>query len=506
MSVLDTVTAAPLAGLPRLSVTVDGAPLPAPDLLALQRARVHQRLDAPAQCELCFAAPRPELAGRLGVGARLALAAEATLFDGEITAIELAHRPDRTVELRARAYDRLHRLRKRQPVRAHVEVSLLDLARELTKDLALTVSAEEPGPVWQHLVQHRQSDLELLVDLASRAGLHLALRGDVLHLCSLQGLGPPIPLTWGDTLLEADVEQNADQGCAEVSASGWNVRDAEPHAGEARRTRALRPEAAGGWTGRVGTGPRALVDVSAEVPEQAEAQAQAELDRRCASEVVFRGVAAGDGRLSPLARVRLQGVADQARGEYVLTEVVHTADAERGFLSRLSTEPPPRRALAVAAATTFGVVTRVDAGSGRVQVRLPAYGAVETDWLQVATLGAGSGKGLTLLPDVDDLVLLLLAREDPAQAVVLGGIYGKGGPPDAGVEGGHVKRFTLHTRGGHKVTLDDARKAMRLEDPTGSFIDLSPDGVQLSAKVPLTIEAPGQPIVIRGDRVDFQRG
>ncbi len=493
---------APITGLPRLAVLANRTPLPTAAMGCLTSARIHQRLGTPAQCELTFVDAPAALVEQCAVGVRLELSAGHRLFEGEVTAIELAYRSNAGTELRVRAYDVLHRLRKRQPVRAHLEVALLDLARELTADLGLTVAAEVPGAVWRHLIQHRQSDLELLVELASRSGLHLTLRGEVLHLISLEGLGPPLDLLLGENLLEATIELNADQGCSEVCASGWNLRDAEVHEGGAQQPRSVLSSSAIQWRSQ----PRSLVDLPAETVAHTEAHAQAELDRRAGSAVVLRGVAEGDGRLRPGTRVRLAKVAPVVTGQYVLTEVVHTLDPERGFLSRISTEPPAPRRSTTAAAASLGVVTRVDAASGRVQVRLPAHGSVETDWLQVATLGAGAGKGLTLIPDVDDVVLLLFAHEDPAQAVVVGGLYGKSGPPDAGIEGGSVKRFSLHSRSGHKITLDDAQRTLRLEDAGGSVFELAPDGVKLTSKVPLTLDAPGQPIVIRGASVDFRKG
>ena len=138
-------------------------------------------------------------------------------------------------------------------------------------------------------------------------------------------------------------------------------------------------------------------------------------------------------------------------------------------------------------------------------IQLPAHADVETDLLPICTLGAGGKKGLTLVPDVGDSVLLLYTHGDPAESVVLGGLYGADGPPDAGVESGRVQRFSLHSRAGHQVVLDDARKTLRLQDPAGSFLELGPDGVHLHAAVPLTLEAPGKGIVIRGDAVDFER-
>ena len=136
--------------------------------------------------------------------------------------------------------------------------------------------------------------------------------------------------------------------------------------------------------------------------------------------------------------------------------------------------------------------------------------------------GAGSDKGIIALPDVDDRVLVLLVNGDPAQAVVLGGLYGPQAPPDAGVEDGAVRRYTLVTPGGQRVQLDDAQETVRVENSNGDFLQLSPDEVRLGdsngslieltpsrcyihAAARLEIEAPGQSVVIRGQSIDFER-
>jgi hypothetical protein len=64
----------------------------------------------------------------------------------------------------------------------------------------------------------------------------------------------------------------------------------------------------------------------------------------------------------------------------------------------------------------------------------------------------------------------------------------------------------VRTAEGHKLVLDDAGRTLRLEDGTGSYLELKPSGLRLHSKVPLEIEAPGQPVVIRGDSIDFRRG
>jgi phage baseplate assembly protein V len=224
--------------------------------------------------------------------------------------------------------------------------------------------------------------------------------------------------------------------------------------------------------------------------------------------VVLWGIASGDARLWPGARIALLGVAPALEGRYVLTSVTHTLDERLGFVSKLSTCPPPPRPRAQHTLVTPGVVTQVDDPDelGRVRVTLPTYADVETDWLAVVIPGAGPDKGLVALPDTGDQVLVLCDHDDPSRGIVLGGLYGTEQPPDSGVVDGAVRRYTLLTPGGRKVQLDDERGLIRLEDASGSFVELSGDRVVVHAAADLTIEAPGKTVVVQAANIDFRRG
>ncbi|WP_309893006.1 phage baseplate assembly protein V [Archangium sp.] len=499
-------------GLPELRVEVDGTPLPPEELRTLESLRVHRHLSLPAQCELTFTEPQGPLATRgLPPGSTLRISVATRrepLFAGEVTAVEYVHGAAGTRQVRVRGYDVLHRLRKRQPVRAHVQVTVRDLARELVADLGLSVEASEPGPLSRHLIQHGQSDLELLVEQTERCGLWMVLEEGVLRLLSLDGEGEPVPLVVGESLLEANVEVNGESACRSVSSVGWNALQAETYKASTTEGRVGRRVEATVPPERVGgSGERALVNENAEATAHAEALARAELDHRLAREVVLTAVAEGDPRLRPGVRVDLRGVVPVVAGQYVLTSVTHTLDARHGFLSELSSAPPPRRARPRASSVVPGVVSRVDDpdNKGRVRVSLPTCGDVETDWMQVLCPGAGAGKGLVMLPDVGDTVLLVLSGEDPARGVVLGGLYGTSGPPDPGVSGSAVRRFNLLTPGGLKLRFNDENGTLRVEDQKGSYLQLSPGVVRLHAETALEIEAPGNSITFEAQTIDFRR-
>jgi len=516
--------------LPRLRVELDGRALDANDAASLTSVTVFQRLSQPTLCELTFQAPRAALASAEcflpGVPMLVAVEDAEALFNGEVTAVWHNYGPAREHEVRIRGYDLLHRLRKRQPVRAHVDLNVADLARELVANLNLSVHVEDTGPVWRKMVQWRQSDLELLTEVSARCGLYFTLRGTELHLITLAGLDEAVSLTLGESLLEARVDANTDPACRSVEVRGWDPWLATVHEATAVEPRTGREIALDPAPELVAaSGERVLVDETVQSIQQAAALAQAELDRRFAGEVVLEGVAAGDPRLQPGTAVELTGVAAPFEGRYVLTAVTHTVDRQAGFRSRIDTAPPPSPMRARGAITTLGVVTAIDdpEALGRVRVSLPNYRGIETDWLEVLAPGAGVGKGLVSIPDREDRVLVLLAREDPAQGVVLGGLCGTHGPPDAGLAEGRVRRFTFVTPGGQRLRLDDEKKSLRLENSGGCYMELSPgrariaDGrgsyveltgeqVRVHANTDLELEAPGKTVIIRGAKVDFQEG
>jgi len=516
--------------LPKLSIETDQGPIPVEDARALAEVRVHQRLSMPTLCELTFHEPGGSLARDAASlpGSALRIRVEGCrdpLFIGEVTAVSYEYGPSRQQLVRVRGYDLLHRLRKRQPVGAHVQLNLNELAQTLVADLGLSVEAVDPGPLRQNIIQYNQSDFDLLTAAAQRCGLYFTLRDPVLHLITLEGVGPTVALTLGTSLLEARVEVNTDSICRTVETTGWDPHRVEPVSGRADRARVGRQVAVHLAPERVGgTGQRTIVDEPLQDDNQAEAIAQAELDRRVARDVVLQGVAEGDPRLQPGAPVEINGVAESLTGRYVLTTVRHVIDHQKGYISEIDTSPPEPGTRSGAAAATLGLVSGVDDpdGMGRVRVVLPNYGGVETSWLHVVVPGAGPDKGLIALPDVDDQVLVLLLNEDPDQAVVLGGLYGVDGPPDAGVEDGAVRRYTLTTPGGQRLRLDDGQETIQIENSHGDFIRLAPQEVRLGddqgslieltpgrcrihSAADLEIAAPGKKVTISGRAIDFER-
>lgn len=489
-----------------VELTVDGRTL-GPDAGTVLAVRVTSRLAQPAECELTLAGGRGEWPHGWALGARLGVrvaGATGTLFSGKVTGVELARAGDGETVARVRGHDALHQLRHRQRLRVLEDATALDVAHAVAGDLGLTVSCDEPGPKLARVVQHRQSDLDLLVQACGRTGLYPVVCGDELRLVTLDGYGTPAKLHFGRSLWQASVEANSGVAARKFTAMGWHPQRVElvtetattPRSG--RRIAFTPPETA--------DGELTLVDQPASGADEIAAGAQAALDDAAARAVVLRAVADGDPALWAGARIEVRGVSEPVDGQYVLGTAVHTVDAH-GYQTTLSTEPPAAGAGRSGTSLTLGRVTAVDDPEkrGRVRVSLPAHGDLDVGWLAVVCPGAGKGKGIVALPTVDDTVAVALPHEAPAEGVVLGSLYGLVNPPDPGVEGNAVKRFSIRTAGGQSVIVDDDKKLVRVENDEGSYVELAPGHVVLHAKAELTIEAPGHAVKIRGLTVDFDR-
>jgi uncharacterized protein involved in type VI secretion and phage assembly len=102
-----------------------------------------------------------------------------------------------------------------------------------------------------------------------------------------------------------------------------------------------------------------------------------------------------------------------------------------------------------------------DDGLCRVKVRFPWHeNASESFWARLATPMAGKGRGLVMIPEVGDEVLVAFEREDLRFPFILGGLWnGTDKPPLANDDGKNDKRI-LKSRKKHYLLFDDGAKGV----------------------------------------------
>ena len=80
----------------------------------------------------------------------------------------------------------------------------------------------------------------------------------------------------------------------------------------------------------------------------------------------------------------------------------------------------------------------------------------ESTWAKLAAPGAGKSRGLQVIPEVNDEVLVGFEHDDKHRPIVLGGMWNREDPPPEDVvkRGKVVSRFWT-SRNGHRIALRD---------------------------------------------------
>lgn len=102
-------------------------------------------------------------------------------------------------------------------------------------------------------------------------------------------------------------------------------------------------------------------------------------------------------------------------------------------------------------------------GMGRVKVNFPWLSAEdESGWARIATPMAGDNRGVWMLPEVGDEVLVMFAHGNIDQPYVIGALWnGVDTPPDNNDDGLNNRRV-IRSRSGHTLTFDDTEGAEKI--------------------------------------------
>lgn len=159
---------------------------------------------------------------------------------------------------------------------------------------------------------------------------------------------------------------------------------------------------------------------------------------------------------------------------------------------------------AAARAPAVGVVTNVadPDKKGRVKLKFPWLSDdYETDWARVVCAGAGPDRGLVVLPEVDDEVLVLFAHNDLRQPYVLGGLFnGIDKPPEGETlvgSSGKVGYRRLVSPAGHSLTLGEEADGAGITIRTGGQqqeeveLDASGHKIRITSSGDVEIEGKG---------------
>jgi len=467
------------------------------------------------------------------------------IFKGEITALEPDFGEGTHATLLVRAYDRSHRLHRGTHSQAYQQVTDSDLAERIAQDAGLRAHVEATSQVHRHVVQRNQTHMEFLAERARRIGYEFYVEDRTLHFCRPAQSAAALQLEWGRELRSFRPRLSLVEQVDEVFVKGWDVKARQAITGHASRGQAA-PQIGEHQTGQqmassaFASASRVVVDIGVASQAEADTVAQAILDEITGAFIEAEGECWGQPDLRAGKVVELKALGRRLSGSYFITEATHVFRKDGGYITRFSIHgrrpdtlaallAPPGPPASSLAGPAVGIVTnnKDPEGWGRVKVKFPWLSDhVESDWARIAAPGAGCERGLYWLPEVNDEVLVAFEQGDINRPYVLGGLWnGQDKPPlqnSESLSGGEVHRRTLKTRaghtltftdgsdasvivetaGGHRLTLADQKKQVRLETAGGLLLSMDDGGSEvrlesrgnltLKSSANLTVEASGK--------------
>jgi uncharacterized protein involved in type VI secretion and phage assembly len=489
--------------VPGADILLDGAKLDQALMSQLLDVEIRDNLLKPDTATFRIRDPKGELIDHasLKVGAALEIKTAAAeqqttepLFRGEIVALEPEFGKEDCI-ISVRAYDRSFKLNRQRISRTFQNQTAEDMVKAVGQAAGLTPGTiESTGVVHKHFQQSMETDWEFCWRLAAMNDLEFVVQDKTFHFRKREAGSAAATLTWGDNLLGFRPRMSGIGQPKEVTVANHDpVAKQQLTATASTPTLVAKAEAANGRGGVVGSlGGDKVVVADRVVDSQAEADrlAQTTLDRIASTFVEAEGKAHGEPSLRAGATVKIEKVGQRFSGEYVLTQTRHqfrggnqytTSFVISGRTDHTFSELlRPAKQDAWSSALVIGIVTnnKDPDGLGRVRVKFPALGSdIEGWWARVATINAGNERGLYMMPEVDDEVVVAFEHGDTRRPIVIGSLYhGKAKVPKDLIDGqNNPPKALFGVKSDDKAHLE-SQQAMTLRSHEKMTVEIKRDG------------------------------
>lgn len=453
---------------------------------------------------------------------------EVTIFNGEITSVELDIAAGGFQQAVVRAYDKSHRLLRTPATAVYLQCKDSDIISKGLSTCGLTGAVTATSNVYECVVQDNQSYFDFFQQRLRRNGHigKMTVDGQYKTGPASSIGGSAGEYTLGDQLLEFRPRVSAVSQPTQVMARGWDWKAKAAVVGTASsasplNTVGLTPRGVG-IASKFNTTPKGLVNTLV-VDNQTEAQNIAEsiLNEQATADVQAEGVAIGNPALLAGSKAKVTGVGTRFSGTYLVTRAIHRYDGEQ-YLTTFESNPGSSETTADMMLRGAGVVAPGGAqpggltlmpaivtdnkdpeNTGRVRVKYPlmldtAGSDVQSFWARVLTPMAGATYGAMFLPEVNDEVLVGFDRGDIDHPYVIGALWnGTDKPPltaSVAVNSGKVVQRMIKTRSGHTVLFDDSDGKARIEivDKTGKnkiVIDSIAKKIDIESDASVTVKS-----------------
>jgi phage protein D/phage baseplate assembly protein gpV len=535
-------------------IEVDGSPLAKEFDLDLERVVVDDHLFLPDMFVLRFRDPERQALSKAGfkIGSVVKVFAgpigkEATepLITGEVTALEAEFDTTGSHAI-VRGYDPSHRLHRGRRTESYRDMTDSDIVRKVAGRAGVELGKVEATSVThKHVPQANLSDWDFLKARAREIGYELTVvdgKLDFRKPAASNEAPQAGDFTSKDRLqliLGANLESfrprltSAEQ-VKEAQVRGWDPTKKEKLLGSAPAatksaslSSASQPSTPVDLANTFGAPTFVAVDRAHTTQAEVDAVAKALAEQIAGAFAEAEGTAKGDPRLKAGTPVSVGLAGDPFEGQYTLSGTRHafgpdgykttfaiSGRQERSLLGLASlgatngansASGPPVFGLVIAQVTSVKDPEKL----GRVKLKFPWLSdTYESDWARVVQAGAGNKRGLLVLPEVDDEVLVGFEQGDVRWPYVLGGLYnGVDKPKDdrklLDSAAGKVNRRWFMSRKGHLLSFDDGTDGGGILIETGDakqVISLN------AAKTKIHVSSSGDVVIEGGGKVTITSG
>jgi phage protein D len=368
------------------------------------------------------------------------------IFKGQIAAVE----PEFTANgciISIRAYDKAHKLNRERKTRTFQQMSAGDMVKKIANEAGLTPKVTSTNVVHEFFQQSNETDWDFIWRLALMHDYEVVVDDTSLEFRPANTAGgAALALKWQDTLISFRPRMSGVQQPKTVNVRAWDPKAKKVVNGTAASgvTTSTAGVTRASVSNDLGGGTTAVTDRVAANNGEANAIAKATLNRLSDAFYEADGVAFGSPKIKAGAKVKVEGVGQKFGGTFTVTSSTHSYRGTTGYQtsfqisgrsSRTLLElmrPPKERDWS--ASLVVGVVTNNNDPDqmGRVRVKFPSLSdSEESAWARIATPSAGKARGLLMLPQPDEEVIIGFEHGDTRRPIVVGSVFnGKDKPGD----------------------------------------------------------------------------
>jgi phage protein D len=375
------------------------------------------------------------------------------VFQGEVVALEPQFRED-GVHIAVRAFDKGHRFNRIKRSEVYLDKTASDIVKLAIGRNGVGVGAVDATTlVHPHFQQSMETDWELCWRLARMNGYEFGVDDGKAFFRKRRASGAVTTLTYLQNLMTFTPRVSAIGQVSKVTVNSQDPKMKAKTTGTASspETQSNAPSIVSQRDrviSQFGGGEALVADRVATTQGEANTMAKGALARNAAAFLEAEGTCLGTPKLVAGATVSIKGVG-QYSGDYVLSSTHHVFKGGGTYTTRFEITGDRPRTFAqlvgggAAAGASGGGGASGDRSAwasqlmialvtnnndpdnmGRVKVKFPTLGDnMESEWARVMTLGAGNERGVFMMPQIDDTVVVGFEHGDPRRPFVLGTLF-----------------------------------------------------------------------------------